>query len=123
AGGGTTPTARATRSTDMTAVSPASMSTKGLAATAARRSPAASRVDAVVIPHIGHGMPVSVRSGQGRPSPVWRLTAGYPNAAAVAPRPARPSRSDTEYGRRTGTGRDAMAATGQFLQEPTRCAK
>jgi hypothetical protein len=53
----------------MTRVNPASTSTKGLAARAAPRSPEASAVAAVVIPHSGHGIPVRVRNGQGSHSP------------------------------------------------------
>ena len=54
---------------------------------------------AVVIPHSGHGMPVSVRSGQGShsPSPAEGRLVGA--AAPAATRPATPSCSGTDDGR------------------------
>ena len=49
----------------------------GLAAAAAPQLPCVSATVAVVMPQNGHGTPVSVRSGQGRPCPpVWAVSSG-----------------------------------------------
>src|SRR5262245_49608864 len=71
----------------------------GFAATASPTSPRARATAAVVRPQAGQGTPVSVRSGQGKPSPVPLVTDGHTAAPTATSTPNPPRRSGTENAR------------------------